>query len=120
MPKLLGAVIVTITLAAAVAVLDYVGISLGATVSFASRWLAIAALSAFAAQRRSLTIWILVAMVIGAEIGHDFPDVAIGLRVLAQIFLRLIRTIVAPLLFATLVVGHRRAIRICVRSGAWA
>ncbi len=105
MPKLLGAVIVTITLAAVVAVLDYVGISLGATVSFASRWLAIAALSAFAAQRRSLTIWILVAMVIGAEIGHDFPDVAMGLRVLAQIFLRLIRTIVAPLLFATLVVG---------------
>jgi proton glutamate symport protein len=105
MPKLLGAVIVTITLAAVVAVLDYVGISLGPTVSFASRWLAIAAFSAFAAQRRSLTIWILVAMVIGAEIGHDFPDVAMGLRVLAQIFLRLIRTIVAPLLFATLVVG---------------
>jgi proton glutamate symport protein len=105
MPKLLGAVIVTITLAAVVAVLDYVGIGLGPTVSFASRWLAIAALSAFAAQRKSLTIWILVAMVIGAEIGHDFPDVAMGLRVLAQIFLRLIRTIVAPLLFATLVVG---------------
>jgi proton glutamate symport protein len=44
-------------------------------------------------------------MVVGAEIGHDFPDVAIGLRVLSQIFLRLIRTVVAPLLFATLVVG---------------
>jgi proton glutamate symport protein len=44
-------------------------------------------------------------MVVGAEVGHDFPEVAVALRVLSQIFLRLIRTIVAPLLFATLVVG---------------
>ena len=44
-------------------------------------------------------------MVAGAELGHDYPAVATSLRVFAQIFLRLIRTIVAPLLFATLVVG---------------
>ncbi|HEY1308469.1 MAG TPA: dicarboxylate/amino acid:cation symporter [Vicinamibacterales bacterium] len=69
------------------------------------RWLAIAAFAVWAARRQSLTIWILVAMVIGAEVGHDFPDAAVSLRVLSQIFLRLIRTIVAPLLFATLVVG---------------
>jgi proton glutamate symport protein len=105
MPKLLGAVLVTITLAALVVVLEFVGVGVSPTIAFTSRWLAIAALCAFAAQRRSLTIWILVSMVIGAEIGHDFPGVAMGLRVLAQIFLRLIRTIVAPLLFATLVVG---------------
>ncbi|HET9358371.1 MAG TPA: cation:dicarboxylase symporter family transporter [Vicinamibacterales bacterium] len=72
---------------------------------FGARWLAIAALVTWAARRRSLTVWILVAMVVGAEVGHDFPEVAVGLRVLSQIFLRLIRTIVAPLLFATLVVG---------------
>lgn len=72
---------------------------------FGARWLAIAALVAWAARRRSLTVWILVAMVVGAEVGHDFPEVAVALRVLSQIFLRLIRTIVAPLLFATLVVG---------------
>ena len=46
-----------------------------------------------------------MAIVLGAEVGHDFPGVAANLRVLSQIFLRLIRTIVAPLLFATLVVG---------------
>jgi proton glutamate symport protein len=69
------------------------------------RWSIIALLAAFAWRRRSLTTWILVSMVIGAEVGHDFPDVAVGLRILSQIFLRLIRTIVAPLLFATLVVG---------------
>ena len=69
------------------------------------RWLAIAALVAWAVRRKSLTIWILVAMIVGAEVGHDFPDAAVSLRVLSQIFLRLIRTIVAPLIFATLVVG---------------
>jgi len=54
---------------------------------------------------RSLTFWILVAIVVGAVVGHAFPDLAVSLRFVGQIFLRLIRTIVAPLLFATLVVG---------------
>lgn len=69
------------------------------------RWLAIAALAVWAARRKSLTIWILVGMIAGAEVGHDFPAAAVSLRVVSQIFLRLIRTIVAPLIFATLVVG---------------
>jgi proton glutamate symport protein len=72
---------------------------------FYVRWAAILAAVAFAARRGSLTIWILVAIFVGAEIGHDFPAFAINLRVLGQIFLNLIKTIVAPLLFATLVVG---------------
>jgi len=72
---------------------------------FVLRWAVIAALVVYAARQRSLTGWILVSMVVGAEIGHDFPQVAVSLRVISQIFLRLIRTIVAPLLFATLVVG---------------
>jgi proton glutamate symport protein len=72
---------------------------------FVLRWLGIAALVGYVARWRSLTAWILVSMVIGAEVGHDFPEVAVSLRILSQIFLRLIRTIVAPLLFATLVVG---------------
>src|SRR6185436_7208029 len=69
------------------------------------RWLAIGLLVAWAWRRKSLTTWILVSMVVGAEIGHDFPGVAVSLRVLSQLFLRLIRTIIAPLIFATLVVG---------------
>jgi len=54
---------------------------------------------------RSLTFWIAVAIVVGIAVGYFFPQVATNLRVVSQIFLRLIRTIVAPLLFATLVVG---------------
>ncbi len=70
-----------------------------------ARWLAIAALTGFAVQRRSLTPWIAVAMLAGAEVGHDFPGSAESLRTLSQIFLRLIKTVIGPLVFATLVVG---------------
>ncbi len=75
------------------------------TAATAVRWIAIAALTAYAIQRRSLTTWIFVAMVAGAELGHDAPAQAASLRVLSIIFLRLIKTIVAPLIFATLVAG---------------
>jgi proton glutamate symport protein len=54
---------------------------------------------------RSLTFWIAVSIAVGIAVGYFFPEVAGQLRILSQIFLRLIRTIVAPLLFATLVVG---------------
>jgi proton glutamate symport protein len=72
---------------------------------FAGRWTVVLGLVLFALGRRTLTTWILVAMVVGACVGHDWPAVGINLRVLSQIFLRMIKTIIAPLLFATLVVG---------------
>ncbi len=75
------------------------------SVLFVARWIAVASLTLFAYARKSLTTWILVAMVIGAEIGYDFPEVGIGLQVLSKVFLKMIKTIIAPLLFATLVVG---------------
>lgn len=56
-------------------------------------------------RKRSLTTWILVCMVAGAEFGYDVPSVAKNLQVFSDIFLRLIKTIIAPLLFSTLVVG---------------
>ena len=59
----------------------------------------------YAFQKKSLTTWILVAMVAGAEFGYDIPEVAKKLQVFSDIFLRMIRTIIAPLLFSTLVVG---------------
>jgi proton glutamate symport protein len=44
-------------------------------------------------------------MVVGAEVGYDFPETAVAMRLLSQVFIRMIKTIIAPLLFATLVVG---------------
>jgi len=71
----------------------------------ALRWIALAAFAGYALVRRSLTAWILVGLLAGAEFGHDAPATALHLQILGQIFLRLIKTIVAPLLFATLVSG---------------
>lgn len=74
-------------------------------VLFGLRWIVIASLVLFAGYKRSLTTWIFVAMAIGVEIGVDFPAFSQNLKFLSTIFLRLIKTIVAPLLFSTLVVG---------------
>jgi Na+/H+-dicarboxylate symporter len=81
------------------------GVATSPTIGLLGRWALVAGLMLLAARRRSLTAWILVAMVVGAEIGHDWPAFAISLRLLSQIFLRLIKTILAPLIFATIVVG---------------
>lgn len=70
-----------------------------------TRWIFVASLVLFAIYKRSLTTWILVSMAIGIEIGVDFKDFSQQLSFLSKIFLRLVKTIVAPLLFATLVVG---------------
>jgi proton glutamate symport protein len=93
-------------------VLFAVGIALGIvhepslrTIATCLRWAAIGLLTIVASRRRSLTVWIFVAMIAGAELGFDAPSVAINLRVLSDIFLRLIKTIVAPLILATLITG---------------
>ena len=55
--------------------------------------------------RRKMSLWIFSAMVFGIEVGIDFPLFSLEMERLAKIFLRLIKTLVAPLIFATLVVG---------------
>src|SRR2546422_2020007 len=83
----------------------YFGIGIPAGILMASRWLAIFGLAVCAKERQSLTTWILFSMIAGAEIGHDWPAVGQNARTLSLIFLSLIKTIIAPLLFSTLVVG---------------
>jgi len=53
----------------------------------------------------SLTQMIFFGMAIGLLIGWLFPDVGVSLRPLSTIFIRLIKSLIAPLIFATLVVG---------------
>ncbi|MFZ0688572.1 MAG: cation:dicarboxylase symporter family transporter [Acidobacteriaceae bacterium] len=69
------------------------------------RILALALLAFAASRRRSLTGWIFVGMLAGIELGVDAPRIALSSRVFGDIFLRLIRVIVAPLIFGTLVTG---------------
>ena len=83
----------------------YGWLALPGAVPVTARWLALAAVAAAVAPRRSLTLWIVVSMLVGIELGHDAPGVAMNLKVLSDAFLRLVKTIIAPLVFATLVVG---------------
>jgi proton glutamate symport protein len=59
----------------------------------------------YAITKRKLTTWIFVSMLAGVEFGHDLPLVAKELNLVSQIFIHLVKTIIAPLIFATLVTG---------------
>ena len=61
-----------------------------------------------------LTLWILISMVIGIVLGYGMHvgmeedtrrEVAENLKILTEVFLRLVKMIIAPLVFSTLVVG---------------
>ena len=58
-------------------------------------------------KRLSLTAWIFIAMLLGVALGAAYPDVAKAdwVAALANVFLRLIKSIIAPLIFGTLVYG---------------
>jgi proton glutamate symport protein len=64
-------------------------------------------------RRITQTQWIVISMVLGILIGYLFPDRPEGtpgfqasdLQVLSTVFLRMIKSLIVPLLFATLVVG---------------
>ncbi len=56
-------------------------------------------------KHSKLTLLIFAALILGVIFGHFCPDMAVKMRVLAVIFLRMVKMIIAPLLFATLVIG---------------
>ena len=56
-------------------------------------------------KRPSLTAWIFFGMAAGVALGILAPGFAQHLGLVSSIFLRLIRSIIAPLIFATLVAG---------------
>src|SRR5580704_14319133 len=56
-------------------------------------------------KRISLTSWMMIALVAGIAFGALLPGPAKQMGLLGTVFLRLIKSIIAPLLFGTLVVG---------------
>lgn len=94
-----------ITLTAILYTINWAFDAIPETVLFVLRWLSIAGLVVYGLKKRSLTTWILICLVIGATVGHDWPEVGKNLQVLSKVFLKLIKTIVGPLIFATLVYG---------------
>ncbi len=75
------------------------------TLKLSMRYVFLIACAFYVFSFRSLTAAILVCMFWGIELGYDFPTLGKPLKTLSDIFLRLIKTIIAPLLFSTLVVG---------------
>ncbi|MGJ1196886.1 dicarboxylate/amino acid:cation symporter [Sphingobacterium spiritivorum] len=69
------------------------------------RWVVGVVLVINAFQRKNLTSWILTCMILGIFVGIDFPNFAIALQPLSKGFIKLVKTIVGPILFATLVYG---------------
>jgi proton glutamate symport protein len=56
-------------------------------------------------RRRTLTQWIVVAMFVGVAIGIVSPAFAVSLFPISTAFIRIIKSIIVPLIFGTLVVG---------------
>jgi proton glutamate symport protein len=56
-------------------------------------------------RRISLTGWIILATIAGVIVGALAPDFAKNLSVFSNVFLRLIKSIIAPLIFSSLVYG---------------
>jgi proton glutamate symport protein len=56
-------------------------------------------------RRFSLSHWILVGMIAGVIFGWQFPAAAARVGIVSDLFIRLIKCVIVPLLFGTLVVG---------------
>lgn len=75
------------------------------TVEISIRWLGVFTFVYYGIVKSSLTVWVFVSMIVGLALGTDFPQFSVELNVISKVFLKLIKTVIAPLLFGTLVVG---------------
>jgi proton glutamate symport protein len=93
--------------AAALFAAGLLAVFLGASeqVAVALRWVGLGLFVPYVVRRRSLLVWTFFAMLAGAELGVDAPRLAAQTHFLGDIFLRLIRMIVAPLIFGGIVTG---------------
>ena len=56
-------------------------------------------------RKISLTWWIIIGTVTGILIGWLFPEFGASLKPWSNIFLRMIKSVVVPIIFGTLVIG---------------
>lgn len=104
--KLLGVFFVCLSFDVILLLLDhYASLNLPETLLIPLRWLPIILFMLYAAKKKSLTTWIFFSMLAGVEFGYDLPVVAREMNIVSQIFIHLVKTIIAPLLFGTLVTG---------------
>jgi proton glutamate symport protein len=97
--------LISVAVVAGLHLLPSAGIEMDPVLLTGARWYAIGALSIYGWQKKNLNTWILLSMVIGFEVGLDMGKAAKDFDVLSSIFIRLIKTVVGPLLFSTLVIA---------------
>ncbi|MFZ4522942.1 MAG: dicarboxylate/amino acid:cation symporter [Bacteroidales bacterium] len=104
--RILAAFFITISVAALVHVVNhYMSMDLPRWILTSLRWIPLTCYFMYAISNRKLTTWIFLSMLMGVEFGYDLPLVAKELNIVSQIFIHLVKTIIAPLIFATLVTG---------------
>ena len=54
---------------------------------------------------KSLYIQVLIAVILGALLGHFYPELAMAMQPLGDAFIRLVKMVIAPIIFLTVVVG---------------
>ncbi|MBC8110879.1 MAG: cation:dicarboxylase symporter family transporter, partial [Verrucomicrobia bacterium] len=52
-----------------------------------------------------LSFQVLLAIVLGVAVGYFFPKVGVGLQAVSKTFINLIKMIIAPIIFCTIVIG---------------
>lgn len=104
--RLVAGFLIALTLVILIHVIDdAIRLDIPGGILIALRWIPIIFYFLYAVKKNKLTTWIFVSMLAGVEFGYDVPLIAKELNIVSQIFIRLVKTIIAPLLFGTLVVG---------------
>src|SRR5689334_25093614 len=52
-----------------------------------------------------LYVQVLIGLVLGIAVGHLFPDFGASLKVLGDLFVRVVKMMIAPIVFCTIVTG---------------
>lgn len=84
---------------------EFFNVPISDTTMIITRWTVGFTLIINAISNRNLTNWILTCMVLGVFVGIDFPNAAMALQPFSKGFIKLVKTIVAPIIFGTLVYG---------------
>ncbi len=106
-PKIAFIALLIVSLVNALLIVCLYGLSFNIPkeIEISIRWLGVLTFIYYGITKSSLTVWVFISMILGLALGTDFPHFSIELNVISKVFLKLIKTIIAPLLFATLVVG---------------
>ena len=54
---------------------------------------------------KNLTVQVVIGIILGITVGYFFPDFGSQLKVLAEWFIKLIKMVIAPIIFFTVVIG---------------